>query len=227
MGERPIVMTTSSVRAILEDRKLQTRRVMKPQPYFSHDNWWFEKKGMVYALPNGKELCTPALGIWDVCPYGRAGDRLWVKETWRVVNTFDGLSPSEMASRFDEGKTASVWYRYPVWMCNDKEYEKNFQGRWRSARFMPRWASRFLLEIKGIRIERVQDITLEDIEKEGVIDDEYKDYERKMLSLPEGYPVISRRAEFVQLWDSINLKRGYGYDANPWVWVIDFKVVKS
>jgi len=221
MKERPIVMTGSSVRAILEDQKLQTRRVMKPQPYFSHDNWWFEKKGMVYALPNGKEFCTPALGIWDVCPYGRAGDRLWVKETWRVVNTFDGLRPSEISSQFAEGRTASVWYKYPVWMCNDKEYEKKFQGRWRSARFMPRWASRILLEITDIRVERVQDITEQDAIAEGF----EKSYYYKPLS--SSREVLNyARDSFGEGWDSINEKRGFGWDVNPWVWVIEFKVVE-
>lgn len=127
--------------------------------------------------------------------------RLWVRETWypRCADAKD-YGTDEIIYRADYGGTGGCVFR----------------PSWNPSIFMPRWASRITLEVTGVRAERVQDITEEDAKAEGVIlhggwnanDTEY---------------AINYRGGFSRLWDSINAKRGYGWDKNPWVWVIEFK----
>jgi hypothetical protein len=143
-----------------------------------------------------------------VCPYGQVGDRLWVKETWAYPLDYNApdLKP----------KTTQVLYKA----------DSNIlaQGnKWRSSRFMPRWASRILLEIDRIRVETLQEIENhpEDYKAEGYQPFIYTNANgvRKELS--------SNLIWFSMLWDSLNTKCGFPWESNPWVWVIDFKVVKD
>lgn len=186
---RPIIMSGESIKAILVGRKTQTRRIIKPQP-----------NRVVNGLPYRRLISN---GIGDViklikCPYGQIGDRLWVKETWATENRYNHLKPSEIP------QPATLYY--PA----NRDYEPFQMGIKRSLLFMPRWASRITLEITGIRVERVQDIPLVDVKKEGISEINWYHYDNAIDA-------------FKKLWDSINAKRGYGWGINPWVWVISFR----
>lgn len=197
MKERPIIFSGEMVRAILEGRKTQTRRVIKPQP-----------SGDVGAWPYDDHREN-----WLVCPYGSQECRLWVRETWR---------PFVLGSRFNQ--EVDIEYRadgqkilhHPISSEKLEKWEGGFSDcSWKPSIHMPRWASRITLEITDVRVERVQDITDADAVAEG-IDPEEDKY--------DGHQVP--KVNFSFLWDSINEKRGFGWDANPWVWVVEFKKVK-
>jgi len=127
------------------------------------------------------------------CPYGVAKDRLWVSETWRVRGGREYEYQQHQPSCVYRSDVDAVGY-----LCNE----------WRPSIHMPRWASRITLEITGIRVERLQDITEEDAKKEGVTITEYYAMSR--------HP---HRSAFIDLWDSIYSN----WDANPWVWVVEFR----
>jgi hypothetical protein len=174
--ERPIAFTGEMVRAILDGRKSQTRRVAKPQP---GDN----------PRDDGYESTILAR-----CPYGRPGDLLWVKETWCG------------------GQYGTAYFYKSDWQ------EHDYGPRWKSQRFMPRKASRILLEVTGVRVERVRDISIEDACDEGIYQ---KNPTWEDICPPDP------REDFEELWDSINGKKpGKSWDDNPWVWVIEFKRVE-
>lgn len=181
--ERPIIFTADSVLAILDGTKTQTRRVIK-------------NPGRLDGLMlSGEEQ--------EWCPYGRAGDRLWVRETW----AWSGDKTVAEAERIAQGE---VWYRTdPRWT--------NPAIRWRSPIHMPRWASRLTLEITEVRVQRVQEISEEDAKAEGAPFDAGGNEE-----LGVGY-----RIGFCRLWDSLNAKRGYSWESNPWVWALTFRRVHA
>jgi len=189
--ERPILFSSEMVRAILDGRKTQTRRVIKPQP--------------------NKAWSTPPIEVIDgryvshgcysdfKCPYGQPGDRLWVRETWMP---------------FTE---AGVLLHEAIYKATDKpESDEGAPLRWRPSIFMPRWASRITLEIIDVRVERVQEISLNDCESEG---SEYCLNGKYDFSIVNEPPYL---ANYHRLWDSINAKRGYGWDVNPFCWVVEF-----
>jgi hypothetical protein len=231
MKERPIIMGAESVRAILEGRKTQTRRVVKPQPKFIG----------APNVPFKTDDANPR-GIIN-CPYGKVGDRLWVRENWGVVShTFDenenicDWKPNRPATPIQELKFGTGYYDGHVIYEADGGFEWNAgddcsietKSDWKSSMFMPRSASRITLEITDIRVERVQDITAKDATAEGVgrlfeidvaFDGKFTDIP---FNMEEGLAVH----QFARLWDSINAKRGYPWDKNPWVWVLTFKVVQ-
>ena len=189
----PILFSAEMVRAILADRKTQTRRVMKPQPgqlagsdYV--DGAWYAEDEYGDSHPIR-------------CPYGEAGDRLWVRETWRAVELDSGLD--------------GVLFRGDNQVANSN---CKHGDKWRPSIFMPRWASRITLENVGVRLERVQDISHEDATAEGVEDVDHAPY---------GFPIHSYAvANFRVLWDQINAKRGFPWASNPWVWVVKFEVAE-
>ena len=209
------------VRAILDGIKTMTRRVITPQPgdkiwehQFPSGIWgWMSNLSHKYGMSTA-----------HLCPYGGVGDRLWVRETWywNCVNPIES-EPLEHRSSF-------IAYRA------DGEFAEQFQNwekddKWRPSIFMPRWASRITQEITSLRVERLQDITWEDTHKEGILrfDRDNPDptnsgmgYNRGASGLPMRYESI---AAFMDLWDSINAKRGYGWERNPWVWVISTGIV--
>lgn len=169
--ERPILFSGQMVRAILECRKSQTRRVMKPQPE-----------------PN-----TTTRGNWTHSPFGRKGDRLWVKETF-----YD-------SSRDDKHHPWTYRADCPI------EEDLNRDFVWKPSIFMPRRASRIRLEITEVRVERLHDITEEDAMAEGV---DRRDY--------AGLASNTAKKIFAQVWDSINSKT-FPWLSNPYCWVIRFK----
>ena len=137
------------------------------------------------------------------CPYGQPGDTLWVRETWATPGNYDHIKPSKLSDTcFTQDELA---YRAT-------ETHGDVYYKWRPSIFMPRWANRITLDVVGVRIERVQNITEDDAQAEGI-------------SFPGWDYRIKRNSwalNFSSLWDSINAKRGYGWDINPWVWVVEF-----
>lgn len=201
MKERPILFSGPMVRAVLEGKKTQTRRVVKPQP-----------EGECYLVSGARGL---GLAPHDkeqqiaFCPYGIPGDRLWVRETWQTSRQYDDAKPSEIP------EDSSLWYAAD-WTSIRRLGKK--PGKTRPSIFMPRWVSRLTLEVIEVRPERLQDITEGGIIAEGI-----------SLINGKGWrnPVDGRcyaRAEwaFRYFWDSINAKRGFGWKVNPWVWVVSF-----
>lgn len=139
-NERPIIMSSESIIAILAGRKTQTRRVVKP---------------LAESLPNDTNVLRL---IRKRCPYGHPGDNLWVRETWRVA---DGYEYTLTAAEWEGGQNpAHIEYK-----ANDPHPEN---VKWRSPLYMPKWAARLWLEISNIRVERLQEITSVGIESEGI-----------------------------------------------------------
>lgn len=199
MKERPILFSGSMVRAILEGRKTMTRRVVKPQ-HLNMVEAVLEANGRWVFETIDYELTTP---------HGRPGDRLWVRETWRTYKSLDHLSPRKIS----DGAIVDCSAGYP----NKRIYDNSpilGMGKWRPSIFMPRWASRINLEITGVKVERLQDISEEDAKAEGCHHG------------PGAGNWRDSRHIFQDLWDSINGKRqGYSWGDNPYVWAVSFKVV--
>lgn len=224
--EKPILFSGSMVRAILEDRKTQTRRVIKPQP---------DEDGL--AKLKGEWRWQDTSGKDYICPYGNIGDRLWVRETFR----FDTNEKEETITFRADGTVHHV--QDNAGLLEEKDF-----GKWKPSIFMPRWASRITLEITDIQVQRIQDISEEDAIAEGiemeVVDQtvRLKDYSNKVAdekfdgqwfqSWSSDYDNyidddIICRESFHTLWDSINAKRGYAWESNPWVYAISFKRITS
>lgn len=212
--ERPIIFSdANNVRAIIEGRKVQTRRVMRiqpPTPDFvlatlacttSREEKRHEGKFHWVRVKEPERLnIIESDKNYFRCPYGVSGDGLWVRERWS-----DSFRPTET----DNGCIYLAdygWKRRPDLMS----YQSAQSLDWRNTMFMPRWASRINLEVNGIRIERVQDISCEDVISEGV---EVRGIKHWQLA-------------FKGVWNSINEKRGFGWDVNPWVWVVDFELLE-
>lgn len=201
MKERPILFSTEMVKAILEGRKTQTRRVIKPQPNDIRESP-FVKSGI--ETTHG----------YEIKPKYEPGDRLWVRETWNVLDS-DGCKPSDISPIKERA----------IYKANGDEYPF-----WRPSIFMPRWASRITLEVTNVRVERVRDISFENCLSEGC-SDKYKHYDANCKHEVNGECCqgwhYGQKWNFYYLWNSINAKRGYGWDVNPWVWVIEFKMVED
>ena len=209
MKERPIIFSTEMVRAILDLKKTMTRRVIKPQPIYYEHGAWFEWERTKRDL-NGTYL---AVNMPNYCPYGQVGDRLWVRETWYVGRGYDNTKPSDLPIPKYSGITIKKGYiadgSKPDWA-----------GITRSPLFIPRWASRIDLEITDIRVERLQKINLTNIYAEGCPLEKASVF----TDPAEGYELKGQATEwFAFLWDSLNAKRGYGWETNPFVWVISFR----
>jgi hypothetical protein len=197
------------VRATLDDLKTMTRRVANPQPIERAGGWYWKGGRALQAAGYGARYVhsnwtAVEEAMLKVCPYGQVGDRLWVRETWRC---FGGREYEYQKS------ASSIRYRA------DEEQEGPDYGlsaEWRPSIFMPRWVSRLTLEIVSVRVERVQDITEDNAKAEGV------------ENCSEIEPQVNRiyQRNFAVLWNLINAKRGFGWDMNPFVWVIEFKRIK-
>jgi hypothetical protein len=208
MNEHPILFSTEMVKAILDGRKTQTRRVIKLADGALADSDNIPAAGYDGQLAPYVMDFSKTYPRWTQrdCPYGQPGDRLWVRETWSCIGA-EQVKPSEIAPG------------YTVYYATD-DIARNWRvNKWRPSIFMPRWASRITLEVTGVRVERVQDIRDEDILDEGMI----AHSPNGVFSNPES---VSRN-QFVVLWDSINAKRGYSWESNPWVWVVEFKRVSQ
>lgn len=225
VGERPILFSGPMVRAILDGTKTQTRRVVRFPAHVSQDNCgpmrWEEQPGAwrLAGHYGGQQLiCNRTdgdVGVWAIkSPYGEPGDRLWVRETWRALECrSDGIDG--MLYRAD-GRFVPIASRE----AGDRWTEAYDNGRhgtkWRPSIHMPRWASRLTLDITDVRVQRLQEISEEDAKAEGarVPDHIYPDTPREAYIYAENFRLI---------WDTINAKRGYGWDLNPWCWCLTFR----
>ncbi len=205
--EHPVLFSGPMVNAILGGRKTQTRRVIKPP--LKHPNWtyftYFKESG--HAIEDGPDYPDNKEDERR-CPYGQPGDRLWVREAWRP----------------DDFDSSNVIYRAD--MPQDALDEARGIIKWKPSIHMPRWASRITLEISKVRVERLQEITEEDAIAEGII---FKQVMGDAGLLHGYFPGNCKEAmtSFGVLWNEINSKRGYGWDKNPWVWVVEFRRVNE
>ena len=232
MKEHPILFNGKMVQAILEGHKAQTRRVIKPQPVLERGVWKW--KETAWDIANAQISDTfPA----DLAPY-QPGNYLWVREGWRIAAWDEDNGTLSIQYKADGAvgdmrlcEDPDAFNRY--WLQSSDDAEKqgikpdmdgqyhwdvhNPPTRWRPSIHMPRWASRITLEVTGVRIERVQEIGADDAIAEGININE-------AMALPTD-PDSAACGIFSGLWDSINAKRGYSWDTNPWVWAIRFKRV--
>ncbi|HFG6717989.1 TPA: hypothetical protein ACGH60_002136 [Salmonella enterica subsp. enterica serovar Weltevreden] len=201
MKERGMIFNAEMVNAILSGRKTQTRRPIK---------WKQTRFTEIAERDDGSlwpwaEDCERGGDIWFTCPFGEVGDRIWVRETFRVH-----IRATDVATLVYRASVRNSWteqtHRVPVAVCNKPATPE----KWTPSIHMPRWSSRITLEITDVRVERLNSITESDAEAEGVTD--------------TGFGVLLVDG-FRYLWKSI-----YGDDswqANPWVWVIEFKRVEG
>lgn len=225
MKAKPILFSTPMVEALLEDRKTQTRRAVRPLSYIDFPAAWKiqNEKGdkldhhpKCSSVPGHHPLSGPAFlcdckaveNEWirqkiESCPFGEVGDLLWVRETFAI------------ASNTQEAKL-----RNPYIYRADGDAFIN----WKPSIFMPKDASRITLEITNIRVERLQDISQEDAKAEGVepFDIDYDNYSNAHKIDFGKNPTF--RGGYIKIWEDINGERSW--DKNPFVWVIEFKVHK-
>jgi hypothetical protein len=208
MKERPILFSGPLVRAILEGRKTQTRRLVKgPWTIDEHPD-----TGKLWPLYPGYVNGGDDEGMPASCPFGERGDRLWVRETWAAMPAVGATCVVYRAScdgdEFDYvGDDGSV-YRAAV-------------HRWRPSIHMPRWASRITLEVTGVRVERLQDISERDAVAEGIAV-----YDFGWYTPGDVYRHNAPTHAFRSLWDRINGARA-SWASNPFVWVVEFRRVKE
>lgn len=223
MKERPILFSAPMVLAILAGRKTQTRRVVKPQPQPGQSiRWhgaWFQ-------------WTQHGANLGPVTPYAETGDRLWVRETTIITPkrwTSDwALFDKESRRTDDDGDMRAVRY---LATRPRREGANVYELKATPSIFMPRWASRITLEVTGVRVERLQDISEEDARAEGVARLHGRDVPAAMGGGVETWTNYeeednwhtSARASFGSLWRSIN--GADSWKANPWVWVVEFKRV--
>ena len=234
MADRPILFRGPLVRAILDGHKTVTRRLIK------HEH--APNPGMVWQDCDCRDIhpndtpCVVCAARFGPSRF-EAGDRLWVRETWRTAAALDALSPAKMAAACQRAGYEKPWA--PMhYEANDGPLPpldpvqwQGWSARARPAIHMPRWASRLTLDVVSVRAERLQDITPEDALAEGItVPDVFGDIDSyNQQSVPGGVAVWSARdAEAVRLfrdlWDSINGKRpSASWDANPYVWRVEFK----
>ncbi|MBJ9669001.1 hypothetical protein I5693_15745 [Burkholderia cenocepacia] len=222
MTEHPILFNEPMSAAVRAGRKSQTRRVMTPQPFFDDRGllWWHWSKhaGSAWDQPIG----APSEAWLARCPYGVPGERLWVRETHIAYGRWE--------TRFSEKKGRDEWHFIDMTLETGREYR--FDGAvsnaarggvlpawWRRPSiFMPRAAARTLLEVTGVRVERLQTIEWDEAIAEGISDP------RRAARRVD--PVDGTVAQFRQLWDGLNAARGHGWDTNPWVWVVAFRRIE-
>ncbi len=240
MKERGMIFNAEMVRAILDGRKTQTRRIVKgADGAVKFCQEWDINGEEIFVVLGEKDHTgmNPVLGAIS-CPFGAVGDRIWVRETWAILGNEDGccIDWEEKLCKADERSAARIYRasceqrpgNYGLWSIPDdaewKPHTKDYQyeGAWRPSIHMPRWASRILLEITDVRVERLNAISQEDAQAEGM---ELTGWRPTYSDPDSGGEVMTPYDNFAELWSSI-----YGdesWKANPWVWVISFKRVEG
>ncbi len=205
---RPILFSGPMIRAILENRKTMTRRIIKPD--------------LMQCLTPEDE---PEVFVgW--CPYGQPRSRLWVRETWGIYTESwtdygwegDGIADMPIPVQLP----ASTMHRKYHVVYKADGYEADPGEKWRPSIHMPRWASRITLEVTDVRVEKLQDISEEDAIAEGLV--AWTSNEGKIhygISRPDVWEQ-DPRLTYKRLWDSINASRGYSWQSNPWIWSVSF-----
>lgn len=246
MKEKPILFSAPMVQAILDGRKAQTRRVIKPQPLNSDGEIYdgkiygpelyeyagYDKHGELVPMPEIFGIYDEN-GEWGIkCPYGQIGDQLWVRENgWE--------RPYRTTKMMRDG--ADTWKKYYYdadgLNKNDVDDFKEWGFKRRPSIHMPRWASRIQLVITAVRIQRLNDISAEDAFAEG-IKVPTSQQGGLLIRLSGKFPTCNYLkdaknssandiaiAEYASLWESINGELSWA--TNPWVWVVEFKRIKQ
>lgn len=217
--ERPILFSAPMVRAILDGRKTQTRRVLD----WKRDR--FDVDEPIHVVRQSSTVWRLRHGTRPIhdeseakCKYGAPGNRLWVKEcAWFDRDRLNSLQclrcfHEDGSCRFEDGRAIGMapGYGAPGWTpeLRAQMFGLNASLKKRASLFMPRWASRITLEVVSVRVERIQRITEAD-------------------AFREGFDTSAPLEGFADTWDALNAKRGFGWDMNPWVWVIEFKRLEA
>jgi hypothetical protein len=228
MTDRPILFSGPMVQALLDGRKTQTRRALKgawQTALEGHDEvlTWFAprhvpKEGIInqwaesgiWARQHGPRGYNRFLGF---SPY-RPGDRLWVREAWRITRELDHVAPRDLDHTI-----------IPEWLASDPEL---YEGRKRPGIHLPRWASRLTLLVTDVGVQRLQDISQDDAIAEGpgfigkITGEVCESATSHRLGI--GPRWRTPRDWYADLWDNLNAHRGFGWEANPWVVAISFTV---
>jgi hypothetical protein len=208
--------------ALLDGRKTQTRRVVKPAGAHHIFQFRGEDEARGADEPTGKwAWCRSADVVSEHihCPYGKPGDRLWVRETWSIeclgrIGTSEGYDCTYELEYRADGATREFDCLPGT---DDSAYLRAYdrmRGDWWPSIHMPRWASRIALEVTGVRVERLQDISQADAEAEGI------DFLRHV---PDADETLTARELYMCLWDGLKPSAGAEWSDNPWVWVVEFK----
>lgn len=236
---KPILFNTDMVRAILDDRKTVTRRAafpekdMRPFPRKDYpDGWWF--RGRAYA--SWDDAMRQPQGVMSLCRY-RPGDILYVRETWQYAYDYDENERAiEGTGRYlyaaDENNPS-----FDYWIMPDGTHRDSMP--WRPSIHMPREAARIFLRVADVRVERLQDIADDDCAAEGICawTKDGKLYKYYLADEEGDYPACkwsecprTPQAAMKRIWDSTIKKADralYGWDANPWVWVIELERISK
>ena len=202
-----IIFSTDMVKKIILNEKTQTRRVVSEKILKEYDEY---DEYCNNVMPGFGDI--PCMRTWEKEFYMNharytPGDVLWVRETWRFCKDANGYCYKAYQKRTADNcsKFASICDHSP---------------KWRSPRYMPKAAARIFLRVNDARVERLQEISPEDCDAEGVGFKDGRAIESKANK-------ESLRTRFMTLWDSLNAKRGYGWERNPWVFVIDFTIING
>lgn len=199
--ERPIILKAHEVCGILDGRQTQLRRIVKPQPAY---------------VANGTPYHSGEQDDVVKCPFGKVGDRLWGRETWQAFEKDCSTIVAWQATCEND--------EFDYWCGN--RCERLTIKKWRSSVIMPRIASRILLEIVSVRVERLQDISDHDAGESGIYETEFYDNAEHKVS--GGAPYSEERLAFADMWQKLHAtSERDDWDANPSVWVLIFKRVEA
>lgn len=211
--EKPILFNTEMVQAILEGRKTCTRRVLK-QPFEVHPNGFITKR-------KGNERLIPY-----EAPY-KVGDILYVRETWMISNPFGDFARNNRTAEYMYKAGYAKGKRTPI----TREKEKNL-GVWKPSIHMPKEAARIFLKVTDVRVERLKDMEDKDFISEGITFEQAMSFNnwKPTLNDPDSGGEPNYEEAFKNLWNSTLKKeqlKTYGWDANPYAWVIEFERVEK
>jgi hypothetical protein len=204
MADKPILFSGPMVRAILDGRKTQTRRVLKPQLGDIASAFQFLPGKWRFLDHSGARVHQ----VFSA-PFAN-GDRLWVREAWHTSPSYDDLKPTELGG--DESILYAADGVWESWGWGDTGCING--GRKRPSIFMPRWASRLTLIVEDVRVQRLQVISRGDAMDEG-------------CPFPNMADGPDPRDWFHELWDGLNAARGFGWDVNPWVAAVTFRTIRA
>lgn len=204
VDERPILFSDPMVRALLNGTKTQTRRVITPQPTLPAEHCVFTAWDDSWSTHDARDPDPSVVDEW-ICRYGKPGTQLWVRECWSPDHAafYPNFPVVYRADGLDPLKVDGPDADHPgqVWSPEQKNW---YPFKWRPSIFCPREHSRITLRVLSVHVERVNDISEED-------------------AIAEGF---TSRDGFQSLWEKINGSRGFGWNVNPFVWVIKFERIK-
>lgn len=221
---KPILFSGEMVKAILDGRKTVTRRIIKLKYGNTHIKWLTNECGTCLVEmqndiegetfgknPNGTTW-QKLLACREIAPQYKKGNILYVRETFCAYDADHVIDGVKYAYKAD----ATAY---------SEEIRRQYGYKWHPSIHMPREAARIFLRVTNVRVERLQDINEEQSRAEGCVDIHAKTGDGKFDDVIEFD--LTAREVFAELWDSLNAKRGYGWDENPWVWVIEFEQISK